>query len=64
MKRKVPHPIIAANPSTSLPLFAAADCQRVRALPLPARRLARRLNLPPATAKVVAELAGFAMEAR
>jgi hypothetical protein len=46
-----------------LPLFEAAEQNRVRRLPLAARRLARRLNLPAATARTVAELAGFAVEA-
>lgn len=45
--------------ATSLPLFAAAERSRVRALPLPARQLARRLGMPPATALAVAEAAGF-----
>ena len=42
-----------------LPLFAVAELSRVRALPLPARRLARRLGMPSATALAVAEAAGF-----
>jgi hypothetical protein len=34
----------------------------VRALPFAARRLANRPSLPPATARAVAEAAGFALE--
>jgi hypothetical protein len=49
---------------TSLPLFEAAERNRVRGLPLAARRLARRHNLPAATARTVAEAAGFALEGR
>jgi hypothetical protein len=45
------------NPS--LPLFEAAERARVRSLPLAARRLARRHNLPSATARTVAAAAGF-----
>jgi hypothetical protein len=45
------------NPS--LPLFEAAERARVRALPLAARRLARRHGLPSATACTIAEAAGF-----
>jgi hypothetical protein len=48
------------NPS--MPLFEAAERARVRALPLAARRLAYRHNLPSATARTVAEAAGFALE--
>jgi hypothetical protein len=40
-----------------LPLFCWAERQRIRALPLPARRIAIQLGLPPATARTVAELA-------
>jgi hypothetical protein len=43
---------------------APTDRERVRVMPWPAKRLARRHGLRPATALVVAELAGFAMEAR
>jgi hypothetical protein len=46
----------------SLPLFEAAERARVRALPFAARRLANRHSLPPATARAVAEAAGFALE--
>ena len=45
------------NPS--LPLFEAAERERVRALPLAARRLARRHGLPSATATMLAHAAGF-----
>jgi hypothetical protein len=38
-----------------------AEFARVRALPWPARRLARRHSLPASTARAVAEAAGFAM---
>ena len=46
----------------SLPLFEYASANRVRDLPLSARLLARRLGLAPATARNVAELAGFSTE--
>lgn len=42
-----------------LPLFDHAERVRVRALPLPARRLVRRYGLTPATALAVACAAGF-----
>lgn len=45
------------NPS--LPLFEAAERAHVRALPLAARRLARRHGLPSATAGMIAHAAGF-----
>jgi hypothetical protein len=45
------------NPS--LPLFEAAERARVRALPLAARRLARRHGFPSATATMLAHAAGF-----
>lgn len=48
----------------SLPLLHAAERARFRALPFPAKRLVRRHGLTPATALVVAELAGFSMEVR
>jgi hypothetical protein len=48
------------NPS--MPLFEAAERARVRTLPLAARRLAYRHSLPSATARMVAEAAGFALE--
>ena len=44
---------------SSLPLFEAAERARVRALPLAARRLARRHSLPAATARAIAEAAGL-----
>ena len=43
-------------------LFAAGERQRVRSLPLPARRLARRLGMPSTTALVIAEAAGFSLQ--
>lgn len=49
------------NIAAPLPLFAAAERLRVRALPLPARRLARRLGMSSATALAVAEAAGFVL---
>jgi hypothetical protein len=49
----------AAKPHVVLPLFEAAERARVRALPLAARRLARRHGLPSATARTVAEAAGL-----
>jgi hypothetical protein len=42
-----------------LPLFGAAERACVRALPLAARRLARRHGLPSATARMLAHAAGF-----
>jgi hypothetical protein len=42
-----------------LPLFDHADGERIRALPLPARRLARRYGFIPSTALAVALAAGF-----
>jgi hypothetical protein len=42
-----------------MPLFEAAEKARIRALSLPARRLARRHSLPASTALTIAELAGF-----
>jgi hypothetical protein len=45
------------NPS--MPLFEAAERARVRALPLAARRIARRHGLPSATATIIAHAAGF-----
>jgi hypothetical protein len=57
--------ILASRPrsyNTALPLFEAAERARVRALPLAARRLAYRQSLPSATARMVAEAAGFALE--
>lgn len=45
--------------ATSLPLLDQIDRARVRALPLPARRLARLYGLTPATALAVACAAGF-----
>ncbi len=45
-----------------LPLFEHADENRIRELPLSARRLARRWGLEPATAQIIAELAGFQPE--
>jgi hypothetical protein len=64
MKRKVTRPGATANPSAGLPVFDVADRNRVRALPLPAKRLSQRLGLPAATAWTLAELAGFQVEAR
>ncbi len=46
---------------TAPDLFTAGERQRVRSLPLPARRLARRLGMPASTALIVAEAAGFAL---
>jgi hypothetical protein len=43
----------------SLPLFEAAERSRVRALPLAARRLARRHGFASATARMLADAAGF-----
>lgn len=47
--------------AASLPLFAAAERTRIRALPLPARRLAARLGMAASTAATIAEMAGFYM---
>jgi hypothetical protein len=46
----------------SLPLFDYADQVRAHELPIAARRLALRWRLAPATARVIAELAGFSTE--
>lgn len=46
----------------ALPLFDHADARRVSDLPLSAKRLVRRWGLSPATARNVAELAGFPVE--
>src|SRR5262245_59094816 len=62
MRPRIPAP--HRNTSPNLPLFEAADRLTVRALPLPAHHLARRHNIPSATACMVAEAAGFALEAR
>ena len=48
--------------TVSLPLFEYAESKRVHDLPLSARRLVQRLGLSPATARAVAELAGFPTE--
>ncbi len=45
--------------ATPLPLLDQIDRSRFRDLPLPARRLARRYGLTPATALAVACAAGF-----
>lgn len=50
-----------ATPVT-LPLFDYAEANRIRELPLSARRLARRWGVGAATARTLAELAGFASE--
>jgi hypothetical protein len=47
------------NNHPTLPLFEAAERMSIRGLPLAARRLARRHNLPPATARMIAHAAGF-----
>ena len=54
----------ASNSALHLPLFKHAERVRVRSLPIAAKHLARRHGLTPATALVVAELAGFSMEVR
>jgi hypothetical protein len=43
-------------------LFDHAESIRIRQLPLSVRRLVRRWGMDPATARVYAELAGFATE--
>lgn len=48
--------------ASTLPLFEQAEANRIRELPLPARRLARRWGVGAATARVLAELAGFCLE--
>ena len=45
--------------TTSLPLLDQIDRNRFRALPLPARRIARLYGLDPATALAIACAAGF-----
>jgi hypothetical protein len=59
MKRKLAYPAPIANPTTGLPLFEMAERARVHRLPLSVQRLARRFNLPAATAVTYAELIGF-----
>lgn len=56
------HRIYADPPSvqTTPDLFTFSERQRVRSLPLLARRLAHRLGIPAPTALMVAEAAGFA----
>lgn len=44
------------------PLLDYADANRIRELPLSARRLVRRWGMDPATARTYAELAGFPTE--
>jgi hypothetical protein len=46
----------------SLPLFEYAEANRIRDLPLSARRFVRRWGMSPSTARAVAELAGFPTE--
>lgn len=46
----------------ALPLFDYAESNRIRDLPLSARRLARRWGVGAATARALAELAGFSTE--
>lgn len=43
------------NQDEAGPLFRWAEHRRIRALPFPARRIAIRLGLPPATAQMLAE---------
>jgi hypothetical protein len=50
-----------ATPATQ-PLFDYAEANRIRELPLSARRLVRRWGMKPATARTYAELAGFPAE--
>lgn len=49
--------------ATSLPVLDYLDRARVRALPLPARRLIRLYGLSPAAALAQAQAAGFVYEA-
>ena len=51
------------NGHASLPLLDAIDCARVRALPLPARRLVRLYGLTPSAALTQAQAAGYRCEA-
>jgi hypothetical protein len=64
MKPRISPTINYRNNHPSLPLFEAAERMSIRALPLAARRLARRHNLRPATARMVAHAAGFAEGSR
>ena len=52
----------AAKCAPSIPLLDRIAKARVRSLPLPARRLARRFGLAAETAEAVARAAGFACD--
>lgn len=62
MSQILPYPRRRNGCAPSFPLLDYIDRARVRALPLPARRLASKLGLPPATALAVANAAGFHCE--
>jgi hypothetical protein len=68
-RRHSTHPRVAASRTheETLPLFAWADSRQDNHqsvhLPRAARFVARRFGLPPTRAHVVAELAGYPMEA-
>ena len=61
MENAVYHHLHRRNTINDLPLWQAADRNRIRALPLPARRLVARLGMPASTAATIAEMAGFYM---
>jgi hypothetical protein len=54
--RNVKHHAPSIN---DLPLWRAAGARRFRALPYPAKRLARQIGCEPETARLIAELAGL-----
>ena len=47
------------EPYNTLPLWQAARQQRFRQLPYAARRVSQNFGLEPATARLIAELAGL-----
>jgi hypothetical protein len=59
MKSTISPTIRYRNNHPSLPLFEVAERLSIRALPLAARRIAKRHGLAAPTALAVAELAGF-----
>jgi hypothetical protein len=61
MRNAVYHHPRRRNTINELPLWQAADRSRIRALPLPARRLVARLGMSASMAASIAELAGFYM---
>ena len=58
------HKLACKNSFPPLPLFDWADRRERASLPMLAHRISRRFKISPSYAKAVAELAGFALEAR